>query len=344
MACARGHESQDPHETEREACELHCGKPHPDKEDGFDHASTSRTGDAGAARLGTTYSPRAPGQRTEELRTSNHRALDAWLEEFAHLEIAGFRSHVTKEVERRDLGFLRAGEPAGSELFIHTKQRTWAFALTAHYLRAQETPAAELPIHAILTADRVDDVDATRWLWCAERLLSDLVKASETTLFELWFAQSIYCAAQRDLVDARAPNSSHAYDRSSPSSHLQVLRDAAEAEDPRAAYALGLAEINGIGTRKRPGTGVRWLERAASLGHAEAQYELGTIYTHGWSVPRDEVVGLAWFMTAQRTGHDQARQRVETIATATGMTAAQVAGAEQLSRTLNGSPRRPPGA
>lgn len=280
-------------------------------------------------------------QRTNELRASHRRALGCWLDELASLERTGLRSSVTEAVERHDLEALRAGDPSRLRGIYPHEATPWAFVLTAHYLRAQEFSSEAIPIAAIGDEERLEDPRARRWLSSAERLLENLANAPDATLFELSLAQSIYCAAQRERIEALPPNVARGDDGIG-SSHLAVLEAAAEAGDRRAAYAWALAELNGIGKPPRPDAGVHWMKRAASLGYSEAQYELGAMYANGWSVARDEVAGLAWFLAAQRTGHDHAQRQIDTLLAR--LPADRVARARRLSSTLARSPARPPRA
>jgi hypothetical protein len=299
---------------------------------------------------------RLPTRRIEKLRASAGRALDEWLAEFAHLEIAGYRSEASPDLERHDLSCLFAEAPHALRCVYPHESTPWAFSLTAYYLRATDYSTRETPIRSILAAAprlrrtntsgslrapslvafslRVGyehDARAFCWLASAGQLVAELSAASDATLARHWIAHVTYRDAQRTLLDTRAPAIGRA-EAPRQRSKLDVLRRAAEDGDARAAYAWGLAELNGIGTRSRPTEGVRWLEQAAVQGYSEAQYELGTMYCHGWSVPRDPVVALAWLIAAQRGGHDQAHQRVRTLAET--MTTHSVARAKQLSEEL----------
>jgi len=279
-------------------------------------------------------------ERAEELRSSRPHAVGKWLGEFAHLKLAGFRSSVKTDIERRDLACLRAGEPSRLRGVYPHEATPWAYVLTAHYLQTQASRATRTPLYAILDAGRRGDPRGTRWRSGAERLLSNLVETPEATLLEVSLAHEIYRAAQRERVEALTPDISRP-DDCRDASPLRSLERAAAAGDRRAAYALGLAELNGIGKRQRPTAGVRWLERAATLGHSEAQYELGAMYAHGWSVAHDDVVGLAWFLKAERAGHDRAKRQARTVSAR--LSPDQTDRARRLSEASRASPIRPPG-
>jgi hypothetical protein len=241
------------------------------------------------------------------------------------------------DLERHDLSRLSSEAPHALCCVYPHESTAWAFALTVHYLRATDRSTDETPIRGILAAaprfrrtntsgtlgasslsafalrvGYTHDAHAFDWLASAERLVAEQSVAPDAALARHWIEHVTYRDAQRTLLDARVPDISRA-DAPRQPSRLDVLRRAAERGDARAAYAWGLAELNGIGTRSRPAEGVRWLEQAAVQGHSEAQYELGTMYCHGWSVPRDPIVALAWLIAAQRGGHDHAHERAMTL-------------------------------
>jgi len=280
-------------------------------------------------------------RRAEELRASRPEAVGKWLGEFAHLKLAGFRSHITADTERHDLACLRAGEPGRLRGVYPHEATPWAYALTAHYLQTQASPATATPFYAILDAGRRGNPRGSRWLSRSERVLANLAEAPDATLLDLSLAHEIYRSAQRRRVDSLAPDISDP-DEGLSASPLGSLENAAQAGDRRAAYALGLAELNGIAKHQRPTSGVRWLQRAATLGHSEAQYDLGTMYAHGWSVPRDEVVGLAWLLKAERKGHDHARRQARILGAR--LNQKQTDRARRLSATPLTSLVRPPPA
>lgn len=50
-----------------------------------------------------------------------------------------------------------------------------------------------------------------------------------------------------------------------------------------------------------------WLRQAAQANHPRAQYRLGMLYAHGWGVPRDEVHALQWFTRAAQNAYAAAQ-------------------------------------
>ena len=62
---------------------------------------------------------------------------------------------------------------------------------------------------------------------------------------------------------------------------LDLLRQAAEKNNPDAAYYLGLAYVTGTGVSKNEERAVLFFETAADQGHAAAQYVLGNMIAKG---------------------------------------------------------------
>ena len=73
---------------------------------------------------------------------------------------------------------------------------------------------------------------------------------------------------------------------------------------------------------------------AAEQGHADAQFVLGLMYAIGHGVPKDDVQAYAWFNVSGAAEHQQARTNRARLAE--GMTPAQIAEAQTLSRHLVG--------
>jgi hypothetical protein len=90
--------------------------------------------------------------------------------------------------------------------------------------------------------------------------------------------------------------------------------DAAQAGDPRAAYALGMAYAEGRdGLPKDPGEARRWLRISAEAGHLDAMVALAEHL--GWNLggPRDPRGREAWLRRAAEAGHLGARGRLEAL-------------------------------
>ena len=97
---------------------------------------------------------------------------------------------------------------------------------------------------------------------------------------------------------------------------------------------LGRMYDIGEGVPKDYAEAVIWFRRAAEQGYAVAQFVLGLMYANGDGVPKDDVQAYAWFNVSGAAGHQQARTDRDRLAE--GMTPAQIAEAQTLSRHLVG--------
>jgi TPR repeat protein len=94
---------------------------------------------------------------------------------------------------------------------------------------------------------------------------------------------------------------------------FDLLRAAAERQDPRAMYALGEAFDEGLGVPSDPQQAYDWYVRAAARGHAEAMNRLGTLYAEGRGVACDYVAALAWYQRAAERGSGTAVRNIATM-------------------------------
>ena len=109
-------------------------------------------------------------------------------------------------------------------------------------------------------------------------------------------------------------------------------RKAAEQGNTAAQFNLGLMYANGDGVPEDDRQAVFWWRKAAEQGDAAAQLNLGAMYADGEGVPKDDVQAYAWFNLAGAQGYEQAEQARTLIRQ--GMTSAQIAEAQKLSRQL----------
>ena len=109
-------------------------------------------------------------------------------------------------------------------------------------------------------------------------------------------------------------------------------RKAAEQGEAAAQIILGILYYNGEGVPKDDREAARWFRKAAEQGDAGAQHGLGVLYYVGEGVPRDVSKAYAWFNLAAVQGYKNAAKARTQLAT--GMTPAQIAEAQQLSREL----------
>jgi localization factor PodJL len=93
----------------------------------------------------------------------------------------------------------------------------------------------------------------------------------------------------------------------------QLLRDAALAGDPAAAFEVAARYAEGRGGLQDMRTAVEWYERAAEAGLAPAQYRLGSIYEKGIGVPKDIDKAQEWYSTAAAAGNVKAMHNLAVL-------------------------------
>jgi localization factor PodJL len=93
----------------------------------------------------------------------------------------------------------------------------------------------------------------------------------------------------------------------------QVLRDAAAAGDPAAAYEVGTRFAEGRGVALNFEEAARWLERAANHGLAPAQYRLGSLYEKGHGVKRDTETARKLYVAAAEQGNAKAMHNLAVL-------------------------------
>jgi TPR repeat protein len=90
-------------------------------------------------------------------------------------------------------------------------------------------------------------------------------------------------------------------------------REAAEAGDPRAQFALAIMYDTGDGVPHNFPLAVDWFTRAAEGGYAVAQAKLGLMYLFGWAVPRDPAEAAKWYGRAATQGYAPAQARLASL-------------------------------
>ena len=86
------------------------------------------------------------------------------------------------------------------------------------------------------------------------------------------------------------------------------LRKAADQEDAKAQYLLGLVLFEGLGgTPQDAAEGAKWTRLAAEKGSDEAQHMLGLAYLVGQGVPQDAAEGIKWVRKAADEGNAKAQ-------------------------------------
>lgn len=114
---------------------------------------------------------------------------------------------------------------------------------------------------------------------------------------------------------------------------IKWFERAAKQNHSAAELNLGLLYKHGRGVLQDFSVAGQWFEKAARKGHAEAEYQLGTLFKVGEGVKHDMKRAYAWYNLAAAHGYEPAVAARETITTF--MSAAEIAEAQALSRTLN---------
>lgn len=89
-------------------------------------------------------------------------------------------------------------------------------------------------------------------------------------------------------------------------SEFKMYSQAAEAGNVLAAYNLGVAYRDGLGTKPDAAKSVHWFEFAAAHGDDTAAFNLGAIYDEGKLVPEDNQMAIAWYDVAAKRGNTDA--------------------------------------
>ena len=87
---------------------------------------------------------------------------------------------------------------------------------------------------------------------------------------------------------------------------LQRVKQLADAGDPKAALALGLAYADGAAIEPNESAAAQWLRKAAQAGEPVAQYRLGTLYEKGIGVTADLKQAAKWYAEAAKGGNRKA--------------------------------------
>jgi TPR repeat protein len=92
-----------------------------------------------------------------------------------------------------------------------------------------------------------------------------------------------------------------------PAAEVKHLREAAELGHAPAAYALGLAYIEGSGVPEDLALSAKWINRAADLGDAGAEFLVGSSFYAGIGVEQDIPRGLSFLERAAVQGYPKAQ-------------------------------------
>ena len=89
-------------------------------------------------------------------------------------------------------------------------------------------------------------------------------------------------------------------------SEFRLYTEAATSGNRLAAYNLGVAYRDGLGTKPDAQKAIGWFERAAAAGDDTAAFNLGAIYDEGHLVAQDDQTAIAWYDLAAQRGNTDA--------------------------------------
>jgi TPR repeat protein len=87
---------------------------------------------------------------------------------------------------------------------------------------------------------------------------------------------------------------------------FRMYSQAANTGNVLAAYNLGVAYRDGLGTTQDAGQALKWFEIAAAGGDDTAAFNIGAIYDEGEIVPEDNQMAIAWYDIAAKRGNKDA--------------------------------------
>ncbi len=84
---------------------------------------------------------------------------------------------------------------------------------------------------------------------------------------------------------------------------FRMYDEAAHGGNVLAAYNLGVAYRDGLGTRADAGKALYWFEKAAIAGDDTAAFNIAVIHAEGTLVPADDETAIAWYDLAAARGN-----------------------------------------
>ncbi len=87
---------------------------------------------------------------------------------------------------------------------------------------------------------------------------------------------------------------------------FRLYQQAADNGNVLAAYNLGVAYRDGLGTQPDANKALQWFEKAAAEGDDTAAFNIGAIYDEGTLVPADDQTAIAWYDLAAQRGNTDA--------------------------------------
>lgn len=87
---------------------------------------------------------------------------------------------------------------------------------------------------------------------------------------------------------------------------FRLYTEAANGGNRLAAYNLGVAYRDGLGTQADVTKALTWFEKAAAEGDDTAAFNIGAIYDEGTMLPADDQTAIAWYDLAAQRGNTDA--------------------------------------
>lgn len=87
---------------------------------------------------------------------------------------------------------------------------------------------------------------------------------------------------------------------------FSYYQKAADSGNTLAAYNLGVAYRDGLGTQPNVDKALQWFEKAAADGDDTAAFNIGAIYDEGQLIDADDQTAIAWYDLAAQRGNTDA--------------------------------------
>ncbi len=99
-------------------------------------------------------------------------------------------------------------------------------------------------------------------------------------------------------------------ERMSDETQFELVKQAAEADDPSAQRLLGILYEEGRGTGKDPAASIAWLRKSADRQYVPAWVSLGVAYERGFGVTQDYAEAAEWYRKAAAAGNATAKSHL----------------------------------
>lgn len=120
-------------------------------------------------------------------------------------------------------------------------------------------------------------------------------------------AMSAYSTAVKDGYAAAMVNYGMLMGRlGDDKAEFAYYQQAADSGNTLAAYNLGVAYRDGLGTQPDVDKALQWFEKAAADGDDTAAFNIGAIYDEGQLVEADDQTAIAWYDLAAQRGNTDA--------------------------------------